>query len=134
MNLRRSPGTYDFHVHTIHSNCGKAGMTPSAVLGMYLEAGYREIGFTDHYDPILSPEKVRQTREELLECDIEGIDYYIGTEACTFLPDWPRRSLRSTEAIGNSMGKQIECATSASNNGLLSWASVALEKGMCACP
>jgi histidinol phosphatase-like PHP family hydrolase len=73
-------------------------MTPSAVLGMYLEAGYRDIGFTDHYDPVLSPEKVRQTREELLECDIEGINYYVGTEACTFLPDWPRRSLRKLVA------------------------------------
>jgi histidinol phosphatase-like PHP family hydrolase len=86
-------GKFDFHVHTIHSNCGKAGMTPSAALGMYSEAGYRALGFTDHFDPVLSPEKIRQTKEELSEYDAGDIEYYIGVEASTYLPDWPRREL-----------------------------------------
>ena len=93
--MGRNPplGSFDFHVHTIHSNCGKAGMTPTAALDMYAERGYRKVGFTDHFDPDISPERIRQTREELLEYCGNEVEYFIGTEACTYLPGWPRRPL-----------------------------------------
>jgi len=87
-------GHIDFHVHTIHSNCGKAEMYPSHVARIFESMGYIAIGFTDHYDPLLTPEKIRQTQEELDETDIE-MSVFLGTEACVFLPDWPRWKLRS---------------------------------------
>lgn len=86
-------GHIDFHVHTIHSNCGKAGMTPSAVGRLFESNGYHAIGFTDHYDPVLTPEKIRQIKEELVEANL-NLDIYLGTEACVYLPDWPVRELR----------------------------------------
>jgi histidinol phosphatase-like PHP family hydrolase len=86
-------GKIDFHVHTIHSNCGKAGMAPSQVSQLYESRGYRAIGLTDHYDPDLSEEKIRQTKDELEE-SVRQIDIYLGAEACVYLPDWPRRQLR----------------------------------------
>ncbi len=86
-------GHVDLHVHTIHSNCGKAGMNPGAVARIYESKGYQAIGFTDHYDPVLTPEKIRQTKEELAECDVD-IRVLVGTEACVYLPGWPRQELR----------------------------------------
>lgn len=85
-------GHIDFHVHTIHSNCGKALMTPTAAARSYQSRGYFAIGFTDHYDPILSPEKMRQTKEELEEQDLD-IEIFFGSEVCVY-PGWPRRDLR----------------------------------------
>lgn len=86
-------GKIDFHVHTIHSNCGKAGMSPARVAQLYESRGYRAIGLTDHYDPDLSDEKIRQTKDELEE-NLRQIDIYLGTEASVYLPGWPRRELR----------------------------------------
>jgi len=85
-------GRIDFHVHTLHSNCGKAGMTPTSVVRSFESRGYRAIGFTDHYDPVLTPDKLRQTREELDELET-GMEVYVGTEACVYLPGWPREEL-----------------------------------------
>ncbi len=85
-------GYIDFHVHTIHSNCGKGGMTPTSVVRTYESREYRAIGFTDHFDPILTPDKLRQTREELEELETT-MEVYVGTEACVYLPGWPRDEL-----------------------------------------
>ncbi len=97
MNHDNPLGQIDFHVHTIHSNCGKAGMTPSEVTRLYESRGYKAIGLTDHYDPDLSGEKIRQTRDELDE-NRRQIRVFLGTEACVYLPDWPRRLLRRHKA------------------------------------
>jgi histidinol phosphatase-like PHP family hydrolase len=68
-------------------------MSPQEVVAAYKSKGYQAIGFTDHYDPDLTPEKTRQTREELEERDT-SMDVFVGSEACVFLPGWPSRRLR----------------------------------------
>jgi histidinol phosphatase-like PHP family hydrolase len=59
---------------------------------MFESRGYRAIGLTDHFDPVLTPDKLRQTREELEELETR-MDVYVGTEACVYLPGWPREEL-----------------------------------------
>ncbi len=83
----------DFHVHTIHSNCGKPGMTVENALRRFSELGFRQVGFTDHYDPTLTTEKVRQTRDEIEETN-PGLDVYVGSEVSVYLPGWPRAKLK----------------------------------------
>ena len=68
-------------------------MTPSFVAREYASRGYAAIGLSDHYDRVLSREKIRQTRCELEETDAD-IEVFVGTEACVYLPGWPRRTLK----------------------------------------
>jgi len=86
-------GFVDFHVHTIHSNCGKPGMTARRALGRFSELGYLRVGFTDHYDPLLTTEKARQTRNEVEETN-PGLEVWVGSEVCVYLPGWPRAKLK----------------------------------------
>ncbi len=93
MTQRELLGHIDFHLHTIHSNCGKAGMTPTRAAKILEAKGYHSIGFTDHFDPVLSREKVRQIGEEISELNT-SMDIFLGSEVSVYLPKWPREEVR----------------------------------------
>jgi len=70
----------DFHIHTIHSECGEPGATPWATVRAAQEAGLEAIALTDHVAfpaHFSAPKLVR----EQLPADLGGVRVYVGCEA-----------------------------------------------------
>jgi len=78
----------DFHVHTYYSACGQRDMVPAEVAIAYRDAGYVQIGFSDHLHPWIDPAIFARLRRDLATsaATFAGVTCYVGCEAEVIAP------------------------------------------------
>jgi histidinol phosphatase-like PHP family hydrolase len=78
----------DLHLLSYYSACGKRDMVPAEVAAAYRDAGYVEIGFSDHLHPWIDPVIFSRLGRDLAasEASFQGVTCYVGCEAEVIAP------------------------------------------------